>query len=123
MVKGLKNVYKYIQQGIRGIFVDFSDDSSGWLFYVPDMKRTYISLDAVFDENFTSPLSMSELPFQGTLRIRWTSNHIPNTETLIETTGPPSGDIESYPDDLISNPCHHVRLTKYNHEDPSPLIR
>ena len=53
--KMIKN--KYIQQGIGGIFVGFPEDSSGWLFYVPDTKRTYISLDAVFDENFTSPLS------------------------------------------------------------------
>ena len=80
-------------------------------------KRTYISLDAVFDENFTSPLSMPELPFQGALRIRGTSNHIPNTETLIETTGPPSGEIESYPDDLILNPCHQKKSTRYGHND------
>ena len=105
--KRIKN--KYIQQGIRGIFVGFPDDSAGWLFYVPDMKRTYISLDAVFDENFTSPLSMSELHFQGALRIRGTINHIPNTETLIETTGPPSRETESYPDDVILNPCHHEK--------------
>ena len=57
--KRIKN--KYIQQGIRGIFVGFPEDSSGWFFYVPDSKRTYISLDAVFDENFTSPLSMPEI--------------------------------------------------------------
>ena len=29
--KRIKN--KYIQQGIRGIFVGFPEDSSGWLFY------------------------------------------------------------------------------------------
>ena len=68
--KRFKN--KYRQQGIRGIFVGFPEDSSGWFFYVPDTKRTYISLDAVFDENFTSPLSMPELPFQGALKIRGT---------------------------------------------------
>ena len=86
-------------------------------FYVPDTKRTYISLDAVFDENFTSPLSMAELPFQGALKIRGTSNYIPNTETLIETTGSPPGENESYPDDLILNPCHHVKSTRYGHND------
>ena len=107
--KRIKN--KYIQQGIRGIFVGFPEDSSGWLFYVPDTKRTYISLDAVFDENFTSPLSMPELPFQGALKIRGTSNYIP------DTTGSPSGENESYPDDLILNPCHHVKSTRYGHND------
>ena len=56
--KRIKN--KCIQQGIRGIFVDFPEDTSGCLFYVPSIRKTYISLDAVFDENFTSPLSMPD---------------------------------------------------------------
>ena len=90
-----------------------TEDSSGWLFYVPDTKRTDTSLDAVFDENFTSPLSMPELPFQGALKIRGTSNYIPNTEILTETTGSPSGENESFPDDLILNPCHHEKSTRY----------
>ena len=68
-------------------------------------------------KKITSPLSMPELPFQGALKIRGTSNHIPNTETLIETTGPPSREIESYPDDLISNPCHYEKSTRYGHND------
>ena len=51
------------------------------------------------------------------LRIRGTSNHITNTETLIETTGPPSGENESYPDDLILNPCHQEKSTRYGHND------
>ena len=59
------------------MFVGFPEDSSGWLFYVPDTKRTYISLD----------------------------------------TGSPSGENESYPDDLILNPCHHEKLTRYGHND------
>ena len=33
---------KYIQQGIRGIVVGFPEDSSGWLFYVPNTRKTYI---------------------------------------------------------------------------------
>ena len=51
--KRIKN--KYVQQGIRGIFVGFPEDSSGWLFYVPSARKTYISLDAVFDENSHHP--------------------------------------------------------------------
>ena len=51
--KRIKN--KYIQQGIRGIFVGFPEDSSGWLFYVPSTRKTYISLNIIFDKNFTSP--------------------------------------------------------------------
>ena len=63
--KRIKN--KYIQQGTRGIFVGFPEDSSGWFFYVPSARNiyiyTYISLDAIFDENFISPLNMPDLPF------------------------------------------------------------
>ena len=97
--KRVKN--KYIQQGIRGIFVGFPEDSSGWLFYVPSARKTYISLDAVFDENFTSPLSMPELPFQWALNIRDIYTYIPNTDVLIETTGPPNGQPELYPDSIF----------------------
>ena len=30
----------------------------------------HVSLDAIFDEDFTSPLSMPDLQFQGTIRLR-----------------------------------------------------
>ena len=91
-----------LQQGIRGIFVGFPEDSSGWLFYVPSARKTYISLDAVFDENFTSPLSISDLPFQGYLKMRGSSSHIFITETLTEVTGPPTVENESFPEELIT---------------------
>ena len=81
---------KYTQQGTRGFFVGFPEDSSGWLFHVPiSTRRTYVPLGAVFDENVTSPLSMPDLPFQGALKIRGNSTHVHNTETLSEVTGPP----------------------------------
>ena len=95
---------KYTQQGTRGIFVGFPEDSSGWLFYVPSTRRTYISLDAVFDENFTSPLRMPDLPFQGAFKIRRNSTYVHNTETLTEVTGPPTGTNEEFPDELIMIP-------------------
>ena len=57
--KRIKN--KYIQQGIRGIFVGFPEDSSGWLSYVPSARKTYISLDAVFDEEGTSEIKVSRI--------------------------------------------------------------
>ena len=66
--KGTRIKNKYLQQGMRGIFVGLPDDSAGWLFCVPSVKRTYISLDATFDENFTSPLSMPDLPYQGAIK-------------------------------------------------------
>ena len=62
---------KYTQQGVQGIlFVGIPDDSAGWIFYEPDVRKTYISLDAIFYEDFTSPLSMLDLPFQGTIKLR-----------------------------------------------------
>ena len=64
----MKNIYT--QQGVQGTFVGIPDDSSWWLFYVPDARQTYVSLDAIFDEDFISPLSMSDLPFQGAIRLR-----------------------------------------------------
>ena len=47
---------KYLQKGMRGIFVGLPDDSAGWLFYAPSIKKTYVSLGATFDEisNFPS---------------------------------------------------------------------
>ena len=68
--KRIKN--KYVQQGIRAVFVGFPDDSSGWLFYVHSAERTYISIDAIFDEIFTPPLCKPDLHFQGALRLRGT---------------------------------------------------
>jgi len=111
--KRIKN--KYVQQGIRAIFVGFPDDSSGWLFYVPSTKRTYISIDAVFDENFTSPLSMPDLPFQGALKLRGTTVPTLNTETLSEVTGPPIGEEDNFPNDLIETPQRENRTSRNDH--------
>ena len=44
---------KYTQQGMCGIFVGIPDDAAGWLFYIPTARRTYISMDAIFDESIT----------------------------------------------------------------------
>ena len=92
--QGKRSADKYSQQGIRGIFVGFPTDSAGWLFYVPDANCTYISMDAVFDEDFTSPLHLSTLPYQGAVRIRSLKIQPTNTDTIAEFTGPPSGNEE-----------------------------
>ena len=55
------------------------------------------------DDNFTSPVSMPDHPFQGALRIRGTKMHIPNTDTLAEMTGPPTDKTEIYPEAFINN--------------------
>ena len=88
--KTMKN--KYTQQGVRGIFVGIPGDSAGWLFYVPDARQTYVSLDAIFNEDFTSPLSMPDLPFQGAIRLKSIKGSIKNKhhEDIIEHTGAPN---------------------------------
>ena len=80
-----------MQQGLRGIFVGFPEDSAGWLFYVPSSRKTYISLDAVFDEDFTTPLTMPDLPFQGAIRLRNIKANTVDHDTTFEETGSPSG--------------------------------
>ena len=45
---------------------------------------------------------MLDLPFQGDLKMRGSSPHIFNTETLTEVTGPPTGENESFPEELIT---------------------
>ena len=95
--KVVKN--KYSQQGTCGIFVGIPDDSAGWLFYVPDARKTYISMDAVFDEQFTSPLYLPDLPYQGAIRLRNVKACRLNSEPIIEHTGEPTGCNEHYPSD------------------------
>ena len=59
----------------------------------------------MFDEDFISPLSMPDLPYQGALRIRNVKSPILNTEVIHEETGPPTGQEEEFPDDLdLPNP-------------------
>gem|GEM_PF-2876143 len=100
--KRIKN--KYNQQGMRGIFVGIPDDASGWLFYVPSAKRSYISMDAVFDESFTSPLVLPDLPYQGAIKLRGFKNHVLNQDAQYEQTGPPSGTEETFPHDDYDMP-------------------
>ena len=94
---GKRIINKYNQQGMRGIFVGIPDDSAGWLFYVPDAKRTYISMDASFDERFTSPMALPELPFKGAIRLRESRARKPLYEAEIEMTGTSVDEEERFP--------------------------
>ena len=53
-------------------------------------RRACKSLDAIFDEDFTSPVSMSDLSFQGAMKLRnikgW--SNIKHSEPIIEEAGP-----------------------------------
>ena len=95
--EGKRTVNKSMQQGMRRIFVGIPDDSAGWLFYVPTTRKTYISLDASFDENFTSPLALPSLPFKGALKLRGSSTTRNNEDKVIEMTGVSVTNEETYP--------------------------
>ena len=57
-------------------------------------------MDAIFDESFTSPLVLPDLPYQGAIRLRDVTNQIPNQDVLMEYTSDPTGKAESFPQDL-----------------------
>ena len=82
---------------MQGFFVGIPDDSAGWLFYVPTTRKTYISLDASFDENFTSPLALPSLPFEGALKLGGSSTTRNNEDEVIEMTGVSVTNEETYP--------------------------
>ena len=75
-------------------------------------------MDAVFDEAFTSPLVLPDLPYQGAIRLRQISTQYPNQDTLIEYTDAPSGQSETFPEDLgLPNPTR-----KHTTADISDLV-
>ena len=76
----------------------------------PSAKRSYISLDAIFDESFTSPLVLLDLPYQGAIRLRDTGRHILNQDTPHEHTGAPKGQEETFPHEDYDMP-HPSRNT------------
>ena len=48
-------------------------------------------MDAIFDESFTSPLDLPDLPYQGAIRLRDVTNRIVNQDVLMEYTSDPTG--------------------------------
>ena len=60
-------------------------------------NKTYISLDAFFDENVTSPLALPSLPFEGALKLRGSSATKNNVDEVIEMTGVSVTNEETYP--------------------------
>ena len=58
----------------------------------------YISLVAVFDEDFTSPISIHDLPFQGAIKLRNIKGHtnMYDSELITKETGPVNGEINPF---------------------------
>ena len=51
------------QKGVRGMFVGFDDYTSGYLGYVPSIRKVVMSVDVVFDENFITALAYKNRVF------------------------------------------------------------
>ena len=98
--KGKRTKNKLSQQGVRGIFVGLPDDSDGWLFYVPGAKRTFTSIDAVFDPD-TRPLSTHK---RGEELIKVDTSD--NISAFFTSMSRPSDDSLSFPEYL--NVAHEL---------------
>ena len=93
------------------------------VIFVPQVKKTYISLDATFDEEFTSPLSMPDLPYQGALRIRNTELGRSNTELLNEKTGGPQGTESVFPENInMPQPKIDLLIEDTENEEVNALL-
>ena len=75
-------------------------------------------MDAVFDETFSSPLVLPDLPYQGAIKLRDISSHIPNQDVIIEYTDAPNSKTEIFPKELgLPYPTH-----KHTTADISDLV-
>ena len=56
-------------------------------------------MDAAFDENFTSPMNLPDLPFGGAVTVRSFTTRRLNDDVEIDATGTSVADEEMYPED------------------------
>ena len=91
-------------KGLVVFLLEVSCYSAGCLFYNSDSKKTYKSIYAAFDEQFTSPLYLPDLPCQGAIRLQNIKSYRPISDPIIEHTGDPTGDNEYYPNNT-DLPC------------------
>ena len=87
-----------IQRGVRGIFIGFPLNQSGYNIYLPQAGSTIVSLDVAFDENFSSPLSYPNHMYHDALPTR-ISNSNRTTIGPISHTGPPNVTMDDAPTD------------------------
>ena len=67
-------------------------------------------MDAVFDEDFTSPLSTPDLPFTGAIRLRDIKSNHNNDDVVAENTHEPTGHIQTF-DNISDSPTHDEQIT------------
>ena len=77
---------------------------AGYLMHLIQIAHIISPWIQFFYEDFTSPLYLPTLPYQGVARLRSLKIQHIKTETITEFTGPPSGKEESFPNDLYLPP-------------------
>ena len=57
------------QHGCRGIFVGIPTDQAGYNIFVPSIRQIINSQDVLFDENFTSAIAYTEVPYHDAMAV------------------------------------------------------
>ena len=91
-----------IQRGVRGIFVGFPENQAGWLVYIPNRNKVFVSADVAFDEDFESfGLSHSKILYQDSLPVRSQGISYTDESRQMAFTGPPHAvEYASYTEDF-----------------------
>jgi hypothetical protein len=88
------NSKNLVQRGVCGVFVGFPINQAGYLVWIPTSGHLLASVDVMFDEDFTSPLSYPDRIFHDA-QPTWDCNFKPPSDSITDHTGPPN----VYPDD------------------------
>ena len=83
----------------RVIFVELSDESAGWLFHVSEAKRSFVSIDAVFGEDFTTPLCTSDFPLLVAIKRKNLNSCRVNHDAVLKNLNGPNGRGKLYNND------------------------
>ena len=121
---------KQIQRAIRGIFVGFPENSTGWLMYSASCSpKLTVSVDVYFDERFNSALSFDSKPFAGAVPIRTFADPSTATNRHFESYNDPklqhTGSVADFgmaPSSYITQDVDVVEEGKNNDSDGAEAI-
>ena len=77
-----------VQRAVPGIFVGFPVNQSGWQFFAPSTRGLILSIDASFDEDFTSVLALTNFILTGSSPMKPLPQMF-GAKTGFACTGPP----------------------------------
>jgi hypothetical protein len=78
---------KQTERGMRDIFIGFSSNQKGFLFYLPGSRNIIVSGDAIFDKTFHSAIATTWQQHRDTLALQPLHSYIPDATTTLEHTG------------------------------------